>query len=135
VIRLELQPETEAQLVTEAQARGLTLDRYIEKIVESRPAEQSVSQQKSHSVSEAISGVKVPYNSRNPSSGIANYEILDTSIALEFVGGKYRYIYDAAKPGPIHLHAMIRLAEQGRGLATYVSQHVGDNYAAKIKIE
>jgi len=79
--------------------------------------------------------VKIPYKNGNPSSGIANYEILDDAIALEFVGGTHRYIYDAAKPGPIHLDAMIRLARQGRGLATYVSQHVGDHYAIKIKIE
>jgi hypothetical protein len=54
MIHLELQPETEAQLTAEAQARGLALDRYIEKIVESRPAEQPVDQQKSHSVCDAI---------------------------------------------------------------------------------
>jgi hypothetical protein len=54
MIHLELQPETEAQLAAEARARGLALDRYIEKIVESRPAEQPVSQQKTHSISDAI---------------------------------------------------------------------------------
>ena len=54
MIHLELQPETEAQLAAEAQARGLALDRYIEKIVESRPSDQFVGQQKAHTVSEAI---------------------------------------------------------------------------------
>jgi hypothetical protein len=54
MIRLELQPETEAQLAAEAQARGLALDRYIEKIVEGRPAEQLFAQQKARSISEAI---------------------------------------------------------------------------------
>jgi len=54
MIRLELQPETEAQLAAEARARGLALDRYIEKIVESRPVERTVDQLKAHSVSEAI---------------------------------------------------------------------------------
>jgi hypothetical protein len=54
MIRLEFQPETEAQRAAEAQARGLALDRYIEKIVESSPAEQPFAQQKTHSVSGAI---------------------------------------------------------------------------------
>ena len=45
MIHLELQPEIEARLAAEAQARGLALDRYIEKIVESRPAEQPAGQQ------------------------------------------------------------------------------------------
>jgi hypothetical protein len=54
MIHLELQPEIEAQLAAEAQARGLALDRYIEKIVEARPAEQPFAQQKTRSISEAI---------------------------------------------------------------------------------
>jgi len=36
MIHLELQPEIEAQLAEEAQARGLSLDRYIEAIVVAR---------------------------------------------------------------------------------------------------
>jgi hypothetical protein len=50
MIRLELQPEIEAQLAAEAQARGLALDQYVEKIVQARPIEQP----KSRSVAEAI---------------------------------------------------------------------------------
>jgi hypothetical protein len=36
MIHLDLQPEIEAQLAAEAQARGLALDRYIETIVVAR---------------------------------------------------------------------------------------------------
>jgi hypothetical protein len=36
MLRLELQPELEARLAQEAQASGLPLERYIERIVESR---------------------------------------------------------------------------------------------------
>lgn len=79
--------------------------------------------------------MKIPYKSLKPGSGIVNYEILDDAIILEFVGGKHLYTYDLTKPGPIHLKAMLHLATQGKGLATYVSQHVQDNYAEKIKIE
>ncbi len=38
MLYLELQPELEARLAEEAQARGLPLERYVERIVESRPA-------------------------------------------------------------------------------------------------
>lgn len=42
MIQLQLQPEFEAQLVAEAQARGMALDRYIvEKLAESRPHARS----------------------------------------------------------------------------------------------
>jgi len=54
MIRLELHPEIEAQLAAEAQARGLALDHYIEKIVEARPANPLPEQAKAHSVAEAI---------------------------------------------------------------------------------
>jgi hypothetical protein len=54
MIRLDLQPEIEAQLAAEAQARGLALDHYIEKIVEARVSEHVTEQEKTHSVAEAI---------------------------------------------------------------------------------
>ena len=37
MIHLHLQPEIEAQLAAEAEARGMELDRYIETIVIARP--------------------------------------------------------------------------------------------------
>jgi hypothetical protein len=54
MIRLELQPEIEAQLAAEAQARGLALDDYVEKIVEARTPDQIAARAKSHSIAEAI---------------------------------------------------------------------------------
>lgn len=54
MIQIQLQPEIEAQLAAEAQARGLELDRYVEKIVEGRPVEQV----KRHSVAEAIDRIR-----------------------------------------------------------------------------
>lgn len=38
MIQLRLQPEMEAQLAVEAREHGMTLGRYIEKIVEARPS-------------------------------------------------------------------------------------------------
>ena len=39
MIQLHLQPEIEAQLAAEAEARGLALDRYVETIVAARPVD------------------------------------------------------------------------------------------------
>lgn len=54
MIQIQLRPEVEAQLAAEAQGYGLELDRYIEKIVEGRPAEQV----KRRPVAEAIDRIR-----------------------------------------------------------------------------
>jgi hypothetical protein len=42
------------------------------------------------------------------------------------------YDYDYRHPGREHVETMKRLAEEGRGLSTYISQHVRKNYARKL---
>jgi len=42
------------------------------------------------------------------------------------------YEYDAARPGPALVEQMKRLAQQGRGLATFICQRVRANYAKKL---
>jgi hypothetical protein len=54
MIQIQLQSEIEAQLATEAQARGLALDHYIEMIVRAR----SVKQVRQRSVAEAIDRIR-----------------------------------------------------------------------------
>jgi HicB family len=55
MIQIRLEPEIEARLSAEAQARGLSLDRYIiEKLVEARPVEPS----RQRSVSDAIDTIR-----------------------------------------------------------------------------
>lgn len=78
--------------------------------------------------------MKIQYANLSGDSGISNYEIVDAAIIIEFVDASYRYVYNNAKPGPEHVQTMIHLAEQGKGLATYISQHVGLSYARKIPI-
>lgn len=58
MIRLELHPEMEAQLAAEAQARGLALDHYIEKIVEARPREKETSESSALAVAAIREGRK-----------------------------------------------------------------------------
>ena len=83
--------------------------------------------------------MKVPYKARNPSAGVLNYELIDDhlgeAILLEFADHKFRYLYNADRPGPEHVAAMRRLARLGDGLTTYVNQHVRDNYAAKLPLK
>jgi hypothetical protein len=74
--------------------------------------------------------MKIPYKHGNPNAGILNYEIAHNGIILEFEDRKHRYLYTAEKPGPHHLQEMLRLAFEGRGLTTYVNQHVRENYVA-----
>ena len=55
MIQIQLEPEVEAQLTAEAQARGLTLDRYIvEKLVGARTIEPS----RQRSVGDAIDTIR-----------------------------------------------------------------------------
>ena len=81
--------------------------------------------------------MKLPYRSRHPNPGILTYELLGPpdqpeAIILEFRSSLHRYLYNADSPGPIHVRAMIRLAQAGAGLTTYVNQHVHEKYAAKV---
>ncbi|MGB6742221.1 MAG: hypothetical protein WBE38_01095 [Terracidiphilus sp.] len=64
MIQIQLQPEIEAQLAAEAEVRGLALDRYIEKIVASRPIESA----SGPSVSQAIAAIRVLRKGNNMSS-------------------------------------------------------------------
>lgn len=54
MIQIRLQPEIEAQLAAEAQARGVALDRYIEKIVIARPVDRI----HKRTVAEAIESIR-----------------------------------------------------------------------------
>ena len=54
MIRIQLQPEIEAQLAAEAQDHGMALDRYIEKIVSGR----AVTKIQRRSVGQAIDRIR-----------------------------------------------------------------------------
>lgn len=70
------------------------------------------------------------YRNLEGHSGVLAYDIRDTAIAVKFVGGDV-YDYTYARPGRAHVEEMKRLALAGRGLSTYISQHVRDDYAAR----
>ena len=78
--------------------------------------------------------MKIPYKLGNPNAGVLNYEVVGRAIILEFADHRYRYVYDEISPGAVHVRAMIQLAMRGKGLTTYVNQHVRENYAAKVPL-
>ena len=70
-----------------------------------------------------------PYGNLSGDSGVAAYEIGDDLIKVQFRYSPKYYIYDSAKPGSSHVQQMQRFAIAGRGLSTYISQHVKKNYS------
>ncbi|UUZ51746.1 hypothetical protein LP420_20620 [Massilia sp. B-10] len=63
-------------------------------------------------------------------SGVVAYAIAPDAIDVQFVDGQV-YTYSYASTGRERVEAMKRLAQTGRGLSTYISQHVGSDYAAR----
>jgi hypothetical protein len=71
------------------------------------------------------------YSNLSRHSGVVAYETADDWIALTFVNGE-RYLYGPTRPGREAVERMKSLARAGRGLSTFVSQHVRDHYERKL---
>lgn len=71
------------------------------------------------------------YTNRNGDSGVVAYELGKHSITVQFKGGD-RYLYNEGSTGADHIARMHALATEGRGLSTYISQHVRERYARKL---
>ena len=71
------------------------------------------------------------YRNLDGTSGVRAYQLLDGAIAVRFANG-VTYFYDDATTGKQDVQQMHRLAVAGRGLATYISQHVQDRYAGRL---
>lgn len=74
---------------------------------------------------------RVAYPNFGGDSPIRCYAIGPSSIRVWFEDGG-GYEYDNRRPGRQHVEVMKRLAEEGRGLATYINRHVRANYARKL---
>lgn len=70
------------------------------------------------------------YRDLSGNSGVVAYHLGHDSILVQFKNGS-RYLYTYASTGPSDVDHMKRLAEKGKGLATFISRHVGKRYAAK----
>ena len=77
--------------------------------------------------------MKLPYRSSTPNTGVLNYEIAGSTLILEFQHPKYRYVYGPIAPGASHVARMIELARAGKGLSTYIAQHV-HSYQARLPL-
>jgi hypothetical protein len=72
------------------------------------------------------------YADRSGNSGIHAYEVRENAIAVEFKSdGVYLYTHESA--GAEHVERMISLARAGRGLSAYISRHVKDRCAARLR--
>jgi hypothetical protein len=71
-----------------------------------------------------------PYRNLAGDSGVTAYAIGSDFIAVQWKPPAV-YVYDDVRPGREHVETMKALAESGRGLGTYISQHVGKAYARK----
>ncbi len=68
------------------------------------------------------------YGNLSGESGVVAYELAERSIRVRFARSDRIYEYSHASAGPAHVAEMKRLARAGRGLSTYISQHVADRY-------
>jgi hypothetical protein len=70
------------------------------------------------------------YGNLNGDSGVTHYAIGSDFIAVQFRSATV-YVYDWFRPGRGHVERMTAHALAGRGLGTYISQHVKKAYARK----
>ena len=73
-----------------------------------------------------------PYANLSGNSGVVAFEIAHRHIDIQFQDG-HQYRYDYAKPGPEEVETMKALATTGKGLATFISQHVRERFARKLR--
>ena len=70
------------------------------------------------------------YRNLSGNTGVIAYEIRPHAIDVQFAGGDI-YVYSYASAGPEQVEEMKRRALAGRGLATFISQHVQHAYESK----
>lgn len=70
------------------------------------------------------------YRNLSGDSGVLAYQIGDAAIAVQFRNGDI-YDYTYASAGRRNIEQMKRLARAGKGLSTFISQHVHHAYAGK----
>lgn len=63
------------------------------------------------------------YKNLSPKSGVTHYAIGKDFIEVKFKDNDAIYIYNYSLNGNEHIEEMKRLAMNGQGLSTYISQH------------
>lgn len=72
------------------------------------------------------------YKNRHHNSGVTAFEIGDDYIKVEFADGPL-YLYTHSTPGMRKVEQMKKLALAGEGLSTFISRHVRDQYASRLR--
>lgn len=68
-----------------------------------------------------------PYRNLSGASGVVAFRIAASSITVRFnTGAAYLYTYHST--GAANVEQMKQLALRGRGLSTFIAQHVRDKY-------
>lgn len=70
------------------------------------------------------------YRDLSGNSGVDSFECGTDWIRVRFKSGG-TYVYDRLTPGLHHIERMKALAQAGDGLATYITQHVRQNFARR----
>ena len=73
-----------------------------------------------------------PYKNLAGNSGVAAYEIGEDFIKVKFRGGDV-YLYNYSVTGRDNVERMKELAEEGKGLSTFISKYVRERYAEKLR--
>ena len=71
------------------------------------------------------------YKNVSGQSGVSAYEIGEDFILIQFVGSRETYVYSYVMPGRETVEEMKELARSGKGLTTFISQVVRDDYFEK----
>jgi len=72
------------------------------------------------------------YKDISGTSGVTAYEESSDGISIEFNHGSV-YLYTYSSTGKRSIEKMKKLAASGKGLSTYISQHIKDKYELKIR--
>ncbi len=71
------------------------------------------------------------YKNLSGNSGVVAYEVDKTSIKIKFEGESGIYIFNYKRPGRDLVERMKELALKGKGLNTFITEHVGTNFESK----
>lgn len=72
------------------------------------------------------------YRNLSGDSGVVAYELAPGRIVVQFVDG-WKYEYTNLSAGAATIDTMQRLAREGRGLSSFISVHVRNDYARKFR--
>jgi hypothetical protein len=72
------------------------------------------------------------YKKVNSDSGVSFYEVLEDGIIIRFNDGS-TYLYTFRSAGKTAISRMKQLAASGKGLTTYINQHVKKKYEKQLR--